>query len=102
MVHFLSDAELQLTFEKLYERINPGGHLILRAAVPPTGRTSWAWWLENLKLRLNQIQPCYRSPGRIRAMLIQTDFEVDQMEASGTKGELVWFIVSKKLPDGKN
>ena len=102
MVHFLSDAELQLTFEKLYERINPGGHLILRAAVPPTRRTSWAWWLENLKLRLNQIQPCYRSPGRIRAMLIQTDFEVDQMEASGTKGELVWFIVSKKLPDGKN
>ena len=102
MVHFLRDDELQLTFEKLYERINPGDHLILRAAVPPTSRTPWTWWLENLKLRLNRIQPCYRSPEKIKAMLIQTDFEVEQMEASGTKGELVWFIVSKKVPDGKN
>jgi predicted exporter/trans-aconitate methyltransferase len=102
MVHFLSDDDLQLTFTQLYERINPGGHLILRAAVPPTSRSPWVWWLENLKLRLNRIQPCYRSPERIKAMLIQTDFEVEQMEASGTKGELVWFVVSKKAPDDKN
>jgi predicted exporter/trans-aconitate methyltransferase len=102
IVHFLSDDELKLTFKQLYDCINPGDHLILRAAVPPTRRMPWAWWLENVKLKLNQIRPRYRSPQNIKAMLVQSDFEVEQMLPSGTKGELVWFIASKKLPDEKN
>ncbi|MGD9370265.1 MAG: MMPL family transporter, partial [Desulfobacterales bacterium] len=86
IVHFLRDDELMLTFKHLYDRIKPGNHLILRAAVPPTRRIPWAWWFEYLKLKIQQIQPCYRSPEKIKAMLIQTDFDVEQTEPSGTKG----------------
>ena len=95
MVHYLSDDWLKRTFERLYDRIKPGGRLILRAAVPPTGRTSWAWRLENFRLKLNQIQPCYRSAENIKTVLNQNDFQVEQIEASGTGGELVWFIASR-------
>ena len=96
IVHFLSDDGLMLTFEQLYDGIKPGGHLILRAAVPPTRRAPWAWWFDNLRLKLNRIQPCHRSPDRIRAMLTQANFEIEQTQPSGTNGELIWFIVSKK------
>jgi uncharacterized protein len=102
MVHFLSDDDLKLTFKQLYDRINPGGRLILRAAVPPTGHGSWAWRLENLRLKFNQIHPCHRSAENIKALLIQAGFEIEQIEASGTKGELVWLFASKKSPDEKN
>ena len=97
MVHFLSDEALNQTFEKIYDRIGSGGHLILRAAVPPTRRTPWAWWLDNLRLKLNQIRPCHRSPEQIKAMLLEAGFAVDQMQPSGSKGELIWFSLSKKI-----
>ena len=102
IVHFLSDDDLKLAFKNLHDRIKPGHHLILRAAVPPTRRLPWLWWFENLNLKLKQIRPCYRSPEKIKAMLSQTDFDVKQMEPSGSKGELIWFIVSKKLPNEKS
>jgi hypothetical protein len=102
MVHFLGDDDLKLTFIQLYDRINPGGRLILRAVVPPTGHTSWTWRQDSLRLKLNKIRPCHRSAENIKALLIQTGFQIEQIEASGTKGELVWLFVSKKSPDEKN
>jgi len=102
MVHFLDQDGLKLTFERLYDRIRPGGRLILRAAVPPTGRVSWAWRIESFRHRLDHIRPCYRSTENIKAVLNQTDFQVEHIESSGTGKELVWFIASKNLPDEKN
>ena len=99
MVHFLCDDELKLTFKKLYDRIQPGGRLLLRAAVPPNDRFSWAWRLENFRLRLNQTKPFYRHPEDIESMLIHANFIIERIEASGTKGELVWFSASKRLID---
>jgi len=101
MIHFLNHDKLKLTFERLYDRIRPGGHLILRAAVPPQGPTSRAWRLENFRYTLNHIRPSFRPAENIRAMLNQAHFQVEQIEPSGTAGELVWFIASKNLPDEK-
>ena len=97
IVHFLGDDQLKQTFEQIHDRIKPGGHLILRAAVPPTRRAPWAWWFDNLRLRLNRGRPHHRSPEQIKTMLLQADFEIKQAQPSGTKGELVWFSVSKKI-----
>jgi predicted exporter/SAM-dependent methyltransferase len=100
MVHFLGDEALRLTFKRLFDRISPGGRLILRVVVPPTGRASWTWRLENLKLRLKRIRPCYHSPASIEALLIKTRFEIEQIKSSGARGELVWIVASKSLSDG--
>ena len=102
MVHFLNHDGLKLTLERLYDRIRPGGRLVLRAAVPPKGRTSRAWRLENFRYKLNHIKTCYRPAENIKAILNQADFQVEQIESSGTGEELVWFIASKNLPDEKN
>ena len=97
IVHFLGDDELKQTLQQIHNRIKPGGHLLLRAAVPPTRRAPWAWWFDNFRLKLNQVRPCHRSPEQIKSMLIQANFAINLMQPSGTKGELVWFSVSKKI-----
>jgi trans-aconitate methyltransferase len=101
IVHYLNDEALRLTFKNLYDRLKGGGQLIIRASIPPTRKIPWVWWLENFKLRLNQTPSYYRSAQTLQTMLVETDFMVDQTRPSGTEGELIWFIVTKKMPDEK-
>jgi SAM-dependent methyltransferase len=96
MVHYLNDETLRLTFKNLFDRMKSGRQLIIRASIPPTRPTPWIWWLENLKLKLNQTPSYYRSAETLQTMLVATDFSVDQTKPSGANGELVWFIVTKK------
>lgn len=94
MTHFLDDNGLLLTLERLYNTIKPAGHLIVRAAVPPTRRAPWFWWIDSLWLKLNRIRPNHRSPDGIESLLARANFEIVQTRPSGTSGELVWFIGS--------
>jgi trans-aconitate methyltransferase len=96
IVHYLNDEALRLTFKNLYDRLKSGRQLIIRASIPPTRQTPWVWWLENLKLKLNQTPSYYRCPETLQTMLVENDFIVDQIKPSGPNGELVWFIVTKK------
>lgn len=96
IVHYLNDDALRLTFKNLFDRLKSGRQLIIRASIPPTRPTPWIWWLENLKLKLNQTPSYYRSAENLQTMLMETDFIVDQTKPSGANGELVWFIATKK------
>jgi predicted exporter/trans-aconitate methyltransferase len=102
MVHYLNDEALRLTFKNLYDRLKSGRQLIIRASIPPTRQTPWVWWLENFKLRINQTPSYYRSAETLQTMLVETDFIVDQTKPSGANGELVWFIVTKKMSNERN
>ncbi len=95
IVHYLNDDALRLTFKNLHDRLKSGRQLIIRASIPPTRQTPWVWWLENFKLKVNQTPSYYRSVETLRAMLVETDFIVDQTKPSGANGELVWLIVTK-------
>jgi len=96
IVHYLNDEALWLTFKNLYDCLKNGRQLIIRASIPPTRPTPWVWWLENFKLKLNQTPSYYRSAKTLQTMLVETNFIVDQTKPSGTHGELVWLIVTKK------
>lgn len=96
ILHYLKDDILKLTLQKLYNNLRSGGYLIIRASIPPKRQFPWIWWLENLKLRLLRTPSYYRSVEEIKTAILTTGFTIEQIESSGSKGELVWFVVKTR------
>jgi SAM-dependent methyltransferase len=93
ILHYLKDDVLKTTLNKLYNKLRTGSCLIIRASIPPERRFPWVWWLENFKFRLLRTPSYYRSVEQIKKVIVQAGFKIEQTEPSGSKGELVWFIV---------
>ena len=96
ILHYLKDDDLKLTLRNLYNNLRHGGDLIIRAPILPKRHFPWLWWFENFKLRLLGTPSYYRTIAEIKTIIIQTGFAVEQTESSGSKEELVWFVVKKK------
>jgi len=92
MNHFLDDEALDLTFRNIREKLAPDGCLIVRTVIVPVRSRPWAWWLENLKMRLSNTRTFYRSENRIKKTLLESGFEIENHSPSGQHGELYWFI----------
>jgi len=97
IIHYLKDDELRLMLERLYGCLHSDSTLIIRVNITPERRIPWVWWLENFKLKLSRTPSYYRSTQDIKTILIETGFKIDLIKLSGSKGELIWFIVKKKL-----
>ena len=93
VLHYLKDDVLEMTLNKLFNKLRTGSCLIVRASIPPERRFPWVWWLENFKFRLLRTPSYYRSVEQIKKMIVQAGFKIEQIEPSGTNGELAWFIV---------
>jgi hypothetical protein len=92
-MHYLKDDELRLTLQRLHGSLRPGGNLIVRTTIPSERRPSGELRLENFKLKISGNQCYYRSFEKIKTIIAQTGFTVEHTAPSGTKGELVWFIL---------
>ena len=92
MHHFLDDTEWQLTLARLREKLTAKGCLVVRAVIPPTRPRPWAWWFENLKMKLYQAPAFYRSSTRTAALINAAGFEIETQAPSGKHGELYWFV----------
>jgi len=93
ILHYLKNDILKLTLLNLYNNLRSGGYLIIRASIPPKRQFPWIWWLENFKLRLLRTPSYYRSVEEIKTAILKTGFKIEQIEWSGSKEELVWFVV---------
>jgi len=93
ILHYLKDDVLKMTLDKLYNKLHTGSCLIIRASIPPERRFPWVWWLENFKFRLLRTPSYYRSVEQVKKVIVQAGFKIERTEPSGSKGELVWFIV---------
>jgi predicted exporter len=96
MSHFLQDWELEKTFERIHERLLPGGRLIMRSVLPRSPRPHWTWYLESLKIKLNGAGTCYRDADTIGAILDRCGFEVVANQASGKRGDMWWHVAKPK------
>jgi predicted exporter/trans-aconitate methyltransferase len=97
MLHYLKDDDLGLTLRRLADRLRDNGRLIIRTVIMPNARQSLFWWLENLKNKMKRIPAYYRSLDEISTILAQTDFIVEHTEPSGSKGDLYWFILNRRV-----
>jgi uncharacterized protein len=95
MVHFLTDADLVETLDRLRERTRNGGRLIIRASLRPQRRLPWSWWYLNLTLQLSRIPAYYRPVHQLQSMVVQSGFQMAQTISSGCDEELVWLVARK-------
>lgn len=99
MMHFLSDAQLILTLQRLHACLAAGAPLAIRAVMVPQGRAGWYWWVDGLRNRLNGTQTHWRSAEQIQSLLAQCGFQASHMAPSGARGDMLW-IVALSRPNG--
>jgi trans-aconitate methyltransferase len=90
MMHFLSDPQLTLTLRRLHARLAGGAPLTIRAVMIPQNGTSWYWWIDALRNKLDGIETHWRSAERIQTLLTECGYEVISIVPSGAKGDLLW------------
>jgi predicted exporter len=95
MIHFLSDAQLTLTLERLHARLAQGAPLTIRAAMFPERRMKGFWWIDNLGNRLKGIETHWRPAERIQSLVTQCGYDVAKMAPSGDRGDLLWVCAVK-------
>lgn len=93
IIHFLDDDQLTLTLRRLSAMLGREGRLIIRVTIPPAYSFPWVWWMENLKNKAAGIRSYYRSADEIEPILLQTGFEIEMSGPSGSKGDMLWFLL---------
>ena len=61
MLHLINDKEVQIVFQRIYEKLEAGGTLLIRATIPSDKRNPWKRWIEIIRLKIT------RAPNRFRA-----------------------------------
>jgi SAM-dependent methyltransferase len=92
VIHFLSDADLQLTLKGIRSLLNNGGWLVLRSIIRPEGGGSIFWKFAIARGRVFGGRAFHRSNGQIRQLLTDAGFQIQSERISGDNPELQWFI----------
>jgi predicted exporter/SAM-dependent methyltransferase len=96
MLHLISAEELQLVLRRIYEKLETGGTLLIRATVPSERKVPWKRWLEKTRLRLVKMPQRFRQEQEIAAFLAAAGFKV-KVHGSPTAGvEEKWFVGKKE------
>ncbi|MFW8600677.1 methyltransferase domain-containing protein [Desulfobacterota bacterium M19] len=90
MLHYLDDEVLAAIFRKSGQLLRPGGILIIRYAVIPSGKPSWFWHVEDLRVKFSRMTPHYRTIKEVNDLLLTAGFAVKIHEVSAANDELVW------------
>lgn len=97
MLHYMEDEELRLVLRRIYDKLEFGGILLIRATVPSDRKVPWKRWIEMLHLRMIKTQQRFRREEDIAGCLKGAGFDV-RVHASPTPGvEEKWFVGKKYL-----
>jgi SAM-dependent methyltransferase len=94
MMHFLSDADFDLTLRRIRARLEDGGYLVIRTPMVPAGFGSWAWHLAKIVRRVQGVGAWHRSAQRIQDAMTAAGFQITKIQMSGENPELYWFIAT--------
>jgi uncharacterized protein len=98
MIHLLDDEALCLTLQRIGQRLETGGRLILRATIPSGQKPSWLRRLEMWRVRAAGATSHYRSVPEIGALLGSTGLTTTRVEPASPDREEMWFIAEKGSP----
>ncbi len=95
MLHYVNDEELQLVLHRIYEKLESGGTLLIRATVPSSRKVPWKRWIEAAHLKFTKIPQRFRQEKEIAGFMAAAGFGV-RVHTSPTPGvEEKWFVGKK-------
>jgi predicted exporter/SAM-dependent methyltransferase len=95
MLHYINDDELLLMLRRIYEKLEAGGTLLIRATVPSDQKVPWKRWIEMTRLKLTNTEHVFRQEKEIAGLMSEAGFAVD-IQASTARGvEEKWFVGKK-------
>jgi SAM-dependent methyltransferase len=100
VIHYISDAEFKLTLERICDRLDAGGRLVLRAVIPPSGLGSKLWNLEQIRQRIIGLRAYYRTVDQICQRMVETGLKVSCAKCSGGNPESYWFVAQAESSTG--
>lgn len=100
MLHYLDDATVQAILVNSGNILASDGKLLLRFTVERPEKVSFAWRIEDARIRLSGNKAWYRSLDRMAELLQCNGFTVIQKNISSHNTELAWIIArSDKASD---
>lgn len=96
MLHLISDKEVQMVFQRIYQKLSTEGTLLVRATIPSDKNYPLKRWIETARLRITNVPNRFRSENEIIDLMLKSCFTVSVF-ASDTKGiEEKWFLGKRK------
>jgi SAM-dependent methyltransferase len=92
VTHYLSDDHLRETLSKISSILHAKGTLIVRAVIPPQGKSSFLWKIQALHTTFSKAQLSYRTPEKITALFHECGFGLEHTGLSGNNPESLWFV----------
>jgi predicted exporter/SAM-dependent methyltransferase len=95
MLHLISDKEVQIAFQRIYQKLSKEGTLLVRATIPSDKNNPWKRWIKTARLKITHAQNRFRSEKEIADFMSAAGFDV-AVHASPTNGvEEKWFVGRK-------
>lgn len=92
MLHYLDEQTVRSVFTGSFAALAPGGILVTRFVIRPTGRPSWFWKIEDTRIKISGQRPWYHSAERMAGLMAEVGFVVIVNEVSTANAELVWMV----------
>ena len=95
MLHLITDDELRLVLQRIYEKLETGGTLLIRATIPSNKKVPWKRWMEAVRLKLTGMQERFRQEKEIADTVITAGFSIEVFASPTTGVEEKWFVGKK-------
>jgi predicted O-methyltransferase YrrM len=100
MCHFLDAGDFQLTLTRLYDKLKDGGLVIIRAVLEPHPPLSWAWRLDQMRMKMQHVRTYHRSLTQVVEIVKQNRFQILKTQTSGKQKDMAWVVAGK--PENQN
>jgi cyclopropane fatty-acyl-phospholipid synthase-like methyltransferase len=102
MVHLINDEELQLVLQRIYQKLETGGTLLIRATIPTDKSVPWKRWVEQTRAKMFHIKARFRKEKELVDFMERAGFTAS-VSASATVGiEEKWFVGRKAQERGED
>ncbi len=96
MLHLISDEIVQIVFRRIYDKLEVGGTLLIRATIPSERQVPWKRWIEAVRISMAGMEERFRPEAEITGFMTAAGFDV-AVHASPTNGiEEKWFVGKKR------
>jgi len=97
MLHLINDEELQLVLKRIYEKLETGGTLLIRATIPSGRKIPWKRWMEKARLTLTGMQERFRQEKEIVVFMAASGLSVEVFTSPTAGVEEKWFVGKKPV-----